>query len=183
MYQIDVEQLRRLVYRFGSQMIAIPAETREPQEETTKNRKVPENGLIKSQKLMLTWLIEDNTLFDKIKGILSPEDFTEGICSEVAGLVFEQYENEHAVNPARIINNFQSKEEQSEAAALFSAGIRGEMNEAGWQKALSDTVFRIKENSLDELSRKAIEINDTIMLQKIIKEKQELKKRTLTFGS
>jgi DNA primase len=183
MYQIDVEQLRRLVYRFGSQLIAMPAETREPQEETTKNRKVPENGLIKSQKLMLTWLIEDNTLFDKIKGILSPEDFTEGICSEVAGLVFEQYENEHAVNPARIINNFQSKEEQSEAAALFSAGIRGEMNEAGWQKALSDTVFRIKENSLDELSRKAIEINDTIMLQKIIKEKQELKKRTLTFGS
>ena len=182
-YQIDVEQLRKLVNRFGSQMVGRPMEPKEYQNDVSKNKKGPENGIMKSQKLMLTWLIEDNTLFEKINGLLGPEDFTEGIYCEVAGLVFDQYEKEHTVIPARIINCFQSKEEQSEVAALFSAGIRGDMNEAGWQKALSDTVFRIKENSLDELSQKAIEINDTALLQKIIAEKQELKKRTLAFGN
>jgi DNA primase len=177
-YQIDAEQLRRLVNRFGSQLGATVSEPKEPQGEAVKTKKVPESGITKSQKMMLTWLIEDNTLFEKIKGILGPEDFTEGIYSEVAGLVFDQYEKEHTVTPARIINHFESKEEQSDAAALFSAGIGGEMNEAGWQKALSDTIMKLKENRLDELSRKAIEANDTVMLQKIIAQKQELKKRT-----
>ncbi len=180
-YQIDVEQLRRLVNKIGSQIVIGVNEPKESRGETARNRRGPENGMSKSQKLMLTWLIEDPTLFDKIKGILGPEDFTEGIYKEVARLVFEQYEKEQSVNPAKIINCFESKEEQSEVAALFSAGIHGDMDEAGWHKALTDTVMRLKENSLDMQSQKAIEVNDTALLMKIIAEKTELKKRSITF--
>ncbi len=182
-YQIDVEQLRRLVNKIGSQIVVGAAEPKEFRNETAKAKKAPEDGISKSQKLMLTWLIEDNTLFGKIKGLLEPEDFTEGIYKEVARLVFEQYEKDGTVNPAKIINCFESKEEQSEVAALFSAGIRGEMDEAGWQKALTDTVLRLKENSLDMQSQKAIEVNDTALLMKIINEKTELKKRSITFAN
>lgn len=182
-YQIDVEQLRRLVNKFGSQIVVGLNEPKEYRNETSKYKKSPEDGIMKSQKLMLTWLIEDNSLFDKIKGILGPEDFTEGIYNEVAVLVFEQYEKEHTVIPAKIINCFQSKEEQSEIAALFSAGIRGEMNAAGWQKALMETVLRLKESSLDKQSSKAIEVNDTALLQKIIAEKSDIKKRVSAIGN
>lgn len=182
-YQIDVEQLRKLVNKFGSQIVVGLNEPKEFKNEAGKGRKSPEDGISKSQKLMLTWLIEDNALFNKIKGLLGPEDFTDGIYNQVAVLVFDQYEKEHSVIPAKIINCFQSKEEQSEVAALFSAGIRGEMDEAGWQKALSDTVMKLKENSLDKQSQKAIEINDTALLMKIIIEKTELKKRNFTFGN
>ena len=178
-YQIDVEQLRRLVNRIGSQLVGGISEAREPRAEVARGRKTAEDGISKSQKLMLTWLIEDHTLFEKIKGILGPEDFTEGIYKEVAQLVFDQYDKEHSVNPAKIINRVESKEEQSEVAALFSAGIRGEMDEAGRQKALTDTVMKLKENSLDLQSQKAIEINDTVLLMKIIAEKTELKKRSI----
>ena len=177
-YLIDIEQLRRLVNRMGSQMVGGISETKEYRE-TRRPKKTLEDGIYKSQKLMLTWLIEDNALFEKIKGILSPEDFTEGICSEVAKLVFNQYEQEATVIPAKIINHFESKEEQSEVAALFSAGIKGEMDTAGWKKALSETVQRIKENSLDKQSEKAIEANDTVLLQKVIKQKAELKKHNI----
>lgn len=176
-YQIDVEQLRRLVNRLGSQLVVGLNEPKETKSESGRGRKVVEDGISKSQRLMLTWLIEDSSIFDKIKGILGPEDFTEGIYHEVAVLVFEQYEKEHTVNPAKIINYFQNKEEQSEVAALFSAEIRGEMDEAGKHKALTDTVMRLKENSLDMQSQKAIEVNDTALLMKIITEKTELKKR------
>ncbi|MHB8130485.1 MAG: DNA primase [Mobilitalea sp.] len=182
-YQIDVEQLRKLVNKFGNQIVVGLSEPKEFKTEAGKGRKSPEDGISKSQKLMLTWLIEDNTVFDKIKGILSPEDFTEGIYNEVAVLVFDQYEKEHSVIPAKIINCFLSKEEQSDVAALFSAGIRGEMDEAGWHKAMSDTILKIKENSLDKQSQKAIEINDTALLMKIITEKSELKKRNFIFGN
>lgn len=182
-YQIDVEQFRRLVNKLGSQIVMGLSEPKEYHNEAGKYKKTPGDGIMKSQKLMLTWLIEDNSLFVKIKGLLGPEDFTEGICNEVAVLVFDQYEKEHTVNPAKIISCFISKEEQSEVAALFSAGIRGEMNAAGWQKALSETVLRLKENSLDKQSKKAIEVNDTALLQKIFAEKSELKKRIVTFGN
>lgn len=182
-YQIDIEQLRRLVNKIGSQTVIGVGEPREIKNEAPKAKKAPEDGISKSQKLMLTWLIEDPSLFEKIKGILGPEDFTEGIYMEVARLLFEQYEKEQTVNPAKIINCFESKEEQSEVAALFSAGIRGDMDEAGRQKALTDTVLRLKENSLDVQSKKAIEINDTTLLMKIINEKTELKKRSITFSN
>ncbi|MDF2944942.1 MAG: hypothetical protein K0S01_3800 [Herbinix sp.] len=182
-YQIDVEQLRKLVNKFGNQIVVGMNEPKEFKNEAGKGKKTPEDGITKSQKLMLTWLIENNSIFDKIKGIIGAEDFTEGIYNQVAVLVFEQYEKERSVNPAKIINCFQSKEEQSEVAALFSAGIRGEMDEAGWQKALSDTVMKLKENSLDKQSQKAIEVNDTALLMKVITEKTELKKRNFTFGS
>ncbi len=182
-YQIDVEQLRKLVNKLGNQIVVGLNEPKEIRGETSKSKRSPEDGIAKSQKLMLTWLIEDNTFFDKIRGILGPEDFTEGIYHEVAVLVFEQYEKEGTVIPAKIISCFQNKEEQSEVAALFSAEIRGEMDDAGRRKALSDTVMKLKENSLDKQSRKAIEINDTSLLMKIITEKTELKKRNFTFNN
>jgi len=181
-YMIDMESLRRLVNKVGSQIVVGLNEPKEFQREGGgKSKRSPEDGIMKSQKLMLTWLIEDNALFDKIKGFIGPEDFTAGIYAEVAQLVFDQYEKEHSVNPAKIINCFQSKEEQSEVASLFSAGIHGEMDDAGWHKALSDTVLKVKENSLDLQSQKAIEANDTALLMKIIVDKTELKKHNFAF--
>ena len=52
-YQIDVEQLRRLVNRLGSQIV-VGMEPREATEQTIKRRKVQEDGIQKSQKLLLT---------------------------------------------------------------------------------------------------------------------------------
>ncbi len=177
MYQIDAQQLLKLVNRLGSQMIMGLRESKEMIPAAGKAKKNNnEDGITKSQRLMLTWLIEDNTLFDKIKGILGPCDFTEGIYHEVASLVFDQYEKEHIVNPAKIINNFQDKEEQSEVASLFSAEIRGEMDAAGYRKAFADTVMKLKENSLDRQSKKASEENNTMLVMQIITEKNNLKK-------
>lgn len=181
-YRIDSEQLRKLVNKLGSRIIVGVNETRNNKNES-KGKKSPEDGILKSQKLMLTWLIEDNTLFEKLKNVITPDDFTEGICKEAAHLVFAEYEEDHTVIPAKIINHFESKEEQSEVGALFTEGIRGNMNEADWQKALSETIIRIKENSLDKQSLKAIEANDTALLMKIFAEKAELKKRNFTFDN
>ena len=79
------------------------------------------------------------------------------------------------VKPAKIINCFQSAEEQTEAASLFNSNLLGEVEEADRQKALLDTVYRMKEESLNRQSLKAIEDNDTELLQKIIREKADLK--------
>lgn len=179
-YRIDVEQLRRLVDKLGNQIVVGLNEPKEPQPERAKAKRGTEDGITKSQRLMLTWLIDDPSLFDKIKGFIGPEDFAEGIYREVAAQVFDQYEKDRSVNPAKIISCFENKEDQYEVAALFSAEIRGNMDEAGHKKAITDTVMKLKENSLDRQSQRAIEINDTELLMKIITEKRELKKHGFT---
>lgn len=181
-YHIDVELLHRLVNKLGSQIVVGANEPKEYHNPTKKYKKAAEDGISKSQKLMLTWLIEDNALFDKIEGILGPEDFSEGIYEEAARLVFDQYEKERIVIPAKIISHFDSKEDQSEVASLFLAEIQGEMNATERQKALTDTVLKLKEHSLDRQSLKAIEENDVILLQKLFTQKADLKKQVAKLG-
>lgn len=176
-YMIGFENLRKLVNRYGAQIVV--GQQTSPRERSTEGRRqkqVLEDGIKRSQKILLTWLIEDTRIFDKIKGIISPEDFTEDLYKQVARMLFEQYETEHKVTPAKIINHFESKEEQSEAASLFNMEMQGEMSDLERKKALEETVLRIRKNSLDIQSKKAIENNDIQALQQIIREQADLQK-------
>lgn len=174
-YYIDAGLLQRLVSRLGSASYKNEIYARKLAETQSPGRVNKDDGIIKSQRLLITWLTEDPSLYDKLKTLLKPEDFTDGIYKDVAKLVYEEYDKAGEVIPAKIISCFDSTEEQSEAAALFNAELLGDMKEAERQKALFDTVYRLKEESLNIQSLKAIEDNNTELLQKIIKQKAKLK--------
>ena len=53
------------------------------------------------QKLLLTWMVNEPQLFDKLEGIIGPDDFYEQIYHGVALLLFKQYEEEKAVIPGK----------------------------------------------------------------------------------
>lgn len=178
-YQIDAILLNKLVNKLGAQSFGNPNEKKRLANSQTKGLKSIDDGIVKTQKLLLTWLSEDASIFNKLKGIIKPEDFADGIYADVARLVFEEYEKSGIVVPAKIISCFDSKEEQSEVAALFNSELLGEIKDAERQKALYDTVYRLKEESLDKQSLKAIEKNDTALLQNIIMEKAKLKSSIL----
>lgn len=176
-YLIGFDNLRKLVNRYGSQIVIGQGESvKERYTEGGRQKNLPEDGMKRSQKILLTWLIEDTAIFDKIKGIIGPEDFTEELYQQVAKMLFIQYETERSVTPAKIINYFESKEEQSEAASLFNMAMRGELNDLERKKALEETIMRIRKNSLDIQSKKAIEDNDIQALQQIIREQADLQK-------
>ena len=93
-----------------------------------------------SQRLLLTWLIEDTRLFELIEEYLGAEDFTEDIYQKTAQILFEQYHRDGKVNPAQIINLF-GEEDQSEIASLFHARIAKHLDPtdmAGLQKIIAD---------------------------------------------
>ncbi len=173
-YNIDVNLLQRLVNKLGSMGYKNEAASKLPF--ANKKKKSSNDGIGKIQKLLLTWLTEEPDLYNKLKTLLKPEDFADGIYTDVAKLVFEEYDKAGEVMPAKIISCFQSIEEQSEAASLFNAELLGEIKEADRQKALYDTIYRLKEESLNRQSLKAIEENDTELLQKTIRNKANLKK-------
>ncbi len=178
-YNIDASLLQRLVNRLGSMGYKNGPARKLPYAQA-KGRKNSDEGIVKIQKLLLTWLTEEAHLYNKLKALLKPEDFADGIYTEVAKLVFEEYEKTGEVIPAKIISCFQSIEEQTEAASLFNAELLGEIKEADRQKALFDTVLRLKEESLNRQSLKSIEENDTELLQSIIIQKADLKKTIST---
>ena len=170
-YMIPVEDLKRLVAALGGQ-IGVGVKTKEYDSNVrAKQKKDKEDGIKKSQRLLLTWLIERPELFAKIDGIIGPEDFVDELYQEVAGMVFEEHKKGN-INPAQILNRFIEGEEQyREVAALFHASLADSLNNEEQKKAFSETVKKIKKNSLEVQSRRA---TDIAQLQKIIRQQSEL---------
>ena len=134
-------------------------------------KKDKEEGIRQSERLLLTWLIEEPKLFDKIQGIIGPEDFVKPLYREAAEEVFKAHENGE-VNPAAILNHFIDDEgSYREVAALFNASLEESLSNEEQKKAFSETVKRIKKSSLDDRIRKAADLDE---LQRLIKEQAGL---------
>ena len=180
---IPYEDLKRLVNRMGMQAGIQPARTSKTsgdgygRDTDSRKKKEKDDGIRRSQRLLLTWLIERPELFEKIKGIVDAEDFKEPLYHQVAQMVFEGHEKGN-LNPAAILNHFINDEEQyKEAAALFNASLQESLNNEEQKKAFLETVLKVKKNSLDEASRKATDIGQ---LQQIIREQAALKTLKIT---
>ena len=177
-YGIASEELKRMVNSFGASMSREQVEEaiyqqQEQEEMPVKKRAEKENSVLTAQKLFLTWLIEDPSLYDKIKDYIDEDDFEDPLYHKAATLVFEEFKVTGQVTPARILNQFEDVEEQKTAASLFNTKLKTDDDPAIREKALNETVKRIKKNSLDLKSRSVREISD---LQKIIQEKAKLQK-------
>ena len=168
---IYYEDLKRLVNRMGARLG--PVAPREEEENPAgKKKKDREDGRNQSQRLLLTWLIENPFLFDKIEGIITPDDFIEDLYHQVAKMVFDGHAAGN-LNPAEILNHFINDEEQYRVVAgLFNASLKESLDNEEQKKAFSETIMKVKKNSLDYASRNAAGIEE---LQRIIKEQAALK--------
>lgn len=177
-YGIASEELKRMVNSFGASMSREQVEAaiyqqQEREEMPAKKRVEKEDSVLTAQKFFLTWLIEEPSIYDKTKDYINEDDFVEPLYHHVAALVFEELRATGQVMPARILNQFEDVEEQKTAASLFNTRLKTDDDPTVREKALNETVKRIKKNSLELKSRSVREIAD---LQKIIKEKAQLQK-------
>ncbi len=191
-YMLAAEDLRKLVNRTGMQ-IGLAKEVRgggqgsgdaaaaggmRPETGGANRGRKRGDGMRQSQKLLLTWLIEAPVLFEKIGRYITPEDFTEELYGRVAEQLFAQYQNTGEVNPARIVSMFENEEEQREIAELFNARIHEVETKEDREKALRETIVRVKENGI-KCRGDALDPADMEGLMKLVQEKkalEELKK-------
>ena len=148
-YKIAPDSLRKKVNDLGNKQGIAATKQTSQLKSGIKERKPKEDGMKQSQKLLLTWLIEDTRLFHTINNLIIPEDFTEELYHKVAEILFTQYATEQKVNPAKIISMFEDEGEQKEVAGLFNARIHEVETKSDMAKALKETIIRIKQNSLD----------------------------------
>ena len=170
-YQIGFDNLRKLVNQLA--MKDGLAKEHTPLKTGIHENKKKEDGMKQSQKLLLTWLIEDTRLFGKIKGYITADDFTEELYHKVAAEVFLQFEAQKTVNPAQIVSMFTDEEEQREVAALFNATIHKVEGKNDMETALKETILRIKENSINYRSQH-LAPTDLEGLMKIVNDKRAL---------
>ena len=171
-YQIGFENLRKLVYRMGTMegMAKRDKPLKSFNQEKTRKK---EDGMKQSQKLLLTWLASDTAWFHRLGPYITPLDFTEERYRKVAQMLFEQYESTGEVNPAQIISLFDGQEEQREIASLFHARIKDLESKADMEKALKETIIRVKRNSMEKRSL-SLDPTDLEGLQQLLKDKQRL---------
>lgn len=169
-YRVSEESLKKLVIKTAiSEGMAKPA----VRAKTAAGREKPkEDGILVSQKILLTWMIEDERLLSLIQKYITPEDFTEKLYKTVVELLYEQYASGE-LNPAKILNHFTEEEEHREAASLFHTKIKELSTKEEQEQALKETIFRVKANSID-YQMMHLEPTDFGGLQRLMGEKRML---------
>ncbi len=136
----------------------------ENKENVKKEQKTLSAGA-EAQKTLLTWLTSELLVYNQIKDYITEKDFVEQPYDSVAKMLFEQLRNGE-MNPAKIINNFSSEEEQTEVASLFNANIGAELEKDEKIKRLIQAVEKVKANSLDYRSKNETDIKEFLNIQK-----------------
>lgn len=169
-YHLGYETLRKLVAKMAVKTgLATPASRPKQALNRGKNK---EDGNLISQKVLITWLLEDEKIFRQIKKYITPKDFTEKLYTTVAELLYQQYEN-GALNPAQIMNHFTDEEEHREVASLFHTKIKELTTKSEQEKALKETIIRVKNHSIEHATQ-MLEPTDIQGLQKLMEAKREL---------
>ncbi len=148
-YQIGFENLRSLVAQVSTQTGLV--QRPQPLKSGVRKKEISrEDGILKSQKLLLTWLSEEPALYPVIHEYITPEDFPDEICRHAAVALFEQLET-GSLNLARIPGHFEDLTEQREIVSAFHETIREVKTRTERGKALKDTILKLKEHHLQIL--------------------------------
>ena len=169
-YHVGYEDLRALVHKMAIQTGLAKPVARPRQIQNKDKDKV--DGNVRSQRILLTWLIEDERIFRQVCKYITPEDFTGDLYRTVAALLYEQYEKQD-VNPARLMNHFTDEEEHREVAGLFHTKIRELTTEGEQEKALKETLIRVKNHSIEQAARE-LDATDLEGMQRLMAAKREL---------
>ena len=137
-------------------------------------QKQKEDGIKMSQRLLLTWLVEEQNIYDKIKTYVGPEDFEEGVYRKVATEVFGYCEKGQAVDTAGIVDLFMEEDERKTVAALFNTTVGELTDESDLSKALKETLLRIKKHSLEQAQKNGADLKSLVEGKKTLQQLERI---------
>ena len=175
-YGFDRDSFKAAVSKFGA--MGITADDISAEADTVRAKRVEEkkrdSDANKTQKLILTWMVNEPVLFDKLKNVITTEDFVDEDHRVVAQKLFEQYDAKGKVDPAAIVNVADDLEKQHLIAEILQTELPFEMSVSEKEEAINDIVKKLKQESIEyRLSKCA---TDPVKLQQLIMEKAGLSK-------
>ena len=127
-YHFGYEEMCKSVTAFANQRELNAGLIRRREPENIPKQEKKDEPLLKNQKILLTWLVDEPPVYGKIKKYITPDDFSEGIYRKAAGKLFDALESGQTPSPSAIMASLQAdqetgEEEQKEIAALFGTKI------------------------------------------------------------
>lgn len=170
-YHVGFDQMRQMVIRMGVK--GAPTAERKPLKSGVQKKRTREDGLMQSQRILLTWLVERPEIYPQIRDYIEPGDFTEGLCSQVAAELFAQFDAGEGLNPAKIVSRFTEEEEQRQVAEIFNTPVDGIERAVDFEKAIKETLIRIKQNSVEQ-KRRSRDPSDIAGFEQLIEDKRRI---------
>ena len=174
-YHIGYENLRKLVSSYAARTGLVKPVERP--KSTVSSKPKPQDNIKKSQRLLLTWIVEEPRVYPKIKPYIRAQDFTEELYRQVADMMFAGLEQQN-FTPASIISNFEEEEEQRAVAELFNTKLAELTTDQEREKAFHDIVYAVKKNSFEYYSARMG--TDMEALNQVIQGKKELEELSKT---
>ncbi len=173
LYHIDKAGLTDLVHKYG--IAGVPrSEIVEREERRAEHEsRAVDPAKNKAMKLLLTWMVNEPGLFQKLDGIIDETCFEDGVYRVVADKLYSQYRENGRVAPASIVTTFESLEEQRLVAEMLQTNIGIDMTQEEINNAVTDVVKKI---SLSSIEDKLAKTNDISEMQSLIRAKANLTK-------
>ena len=169
-YRIDKDSLKETVTQYGiSGAGRINNDVFREQRPRRSVEEEKQQKQLKAERLLITWLINDNSLFDKIKDVIGVDDFLDPVYHDVVENLLKQYETDGKVTPAAIINHYQSKEEHEKVSGIMQQEFDMEIAPSEKSVVITDLVKNIKRRSLQhqlEESKDDLQKMGKLMMEK-----------------
>lgn len=135
-----------------------------------KERMNAKNGMLQSERLLLSWIASSSSIFNQLKEYLSPDDFCEGIHKEVAQYVFSEMEAGKQPDPAALVDKYSDPEDQKDIARIFHTeeALKADADKS---KAISETLIKIKKATI-ERENEAMDPGDPNLFKKKIEDRR-----------
>lgn len=171
-YSLDRDGFKEKVTSYGT--LGLKEKDVSTREAITRQRGQTNADENKSQKLLLTWMVNDTSLFRVLADIISEDDFLEDDYHAVAKALFEQYRSTGNVTPAAIVNMFEDVERQKLVASMMQTELPFDTTDEEMERAINDVVRKTKMARIDyELTQCA---GDMAKFQELIMMKAKMSK-------
>lgn len=146
--------------------------------QNNKNLITKSSGIFAAQRDILFLCASNIQIYNKVKTILSAEDFTEEVYKKVYEKIDLLHQKSAVVFPAELVNYFELPEEQKIVTEIFAVALEYQSTKE-IEKALTEEVKTVKRASLDKLASQAQSVEQ---IKKLIAEKGKLDSLYITIA-
>ena len=137
-----------------------------------KKKEEAGKALALSLKMVLSYLAEEPSFYDRISDVIDESDFRLPPYDQIAAMLFSQL-REGRMDPNSIINSFEESDAQEEAADVFQYAFLKDLSESELQKTLNDCIIRIRKSSIEA---QLDGVQDIARIVELKKEQERLQK-------
>ncbi len=175
-YDIEKDSLKEAVTQYG-----IAGGTKvDTSAFRERNRKSPEEEKeqqqLKTERLLISWMINEPILFSVLQDTIRPDDFFEPVYHDVVKRLYEQYDKDKKVIPAAIMNHYQSKEEHEKVSMIMQQDFDIAIAQSEKTKVVTDLVKTIKLRSIEhqmEMQKGDLAKQSELIIEKVRIEKMK----------